>query len=604
MSKISGFVVVFILTLSVMTAEAAQLSVRSFAPDYADLTASVSPRLDLNGRPCALIAVELPVPDCTFQGNIVGDTQYMGSLYRVYVTEGTKMIQILCPYCEPLMVDLVDADGNVGVASKVTYRLALDGYENAYPGATVPKPTGPNGNYLTLNITPKNNVVAKINGEMQQVDNGEVMTFLNAGTYTISVEAPGYESYSSDVTIDDSAKKKLDINLQSIKAKLTVSSTTEGATIYINDKERGIGSVTLELMPGKYILEGRKESHRPHAEEITLANRERRTVTLPALTPIYGALDVSYKPIDATVTVDNKQVGTTPLLLRDILIGKHKVTVSKSGYESFTTTVNVTEGETAILSGSLSERVLFPPREITKKYQRIVSASEGLCYVMLDDKYGFINLAGDVVIPLKYDDARSFSEGVAAVKLNGKWGYINKSDEVVIPFTYDSTLSFNEGLAWVRLNGKYGFINKLNEVVIPIKYQNARSSREGLVPVKLIGNWGFINKSDEMIIPFKYKETWGFYDGLARVKVNDKWGYINKSDEVVIPLKYEDAGNFIEGLAPVKLNGKWGYINQSDEVVIPFDFDKADPFYNNEPASVKLNGKWFKIDKQGNFTTD
>lgn len=64
-------------------------------------------------------------------------------------------------------------------------------------------------------------------------------------------------------------------------------------------------------------------------------------------------------------------------------------------------------------------------------------------------KYGFIDMYGKEVIPVKYNWADGFDEGLAAVRLDKKFGFINQKGEEVIPFIYSSTGSFHEGLAAV-----------------------------------------------------------------------------------------------------------------------------------------------------------
>ncbi|QZY57530.1 WG repeat-containing protein [Crassaminicella profunda] len=52
--------------------------------------------------------------------------------------------------------------------------------------------------------------------------------------------------------------------------------------------------------------------------------------------------------------------------------------------------------------------------------------------IKLDDKYGFINKEGKLIIKAEYDKVRSFSEGLAPVKINGRWGYIDKNGEKIL----------------------------------------------------------------------------------------------------------------------------------------------------------------------------
>ena len=95
-------------------------------------------------------------------------------------------------------------------------------------------------------------------------------------------------------------------------------------------------------------------------------------------------------------------------------------------------------------------------------YEFVDGYVEELARVLLNDKWGFIDKSGTLVIPCKYDDSGSFSEGLAEVKLNGKSGFIDKSGTLVIPCKYDDASFFREGLAGVKLNHKWGFIDKSN----------------------------------------------------------------------------------------------------------------------------------------------
>lgn len=74
------------------------------------------------------------------------------------------------------------------------------------------------------------------------------------------------------------------------------------------------------------------------------------------------------------------------------------------------------------------------------------------------DKYGYINLKGEMVIPPKYEKAFYFNEGVAVVRILDKWGYIDKRNQWVIPVRYKSASNFQDGMAKVVQNDKYGYI--------------------------------------------------------------------------------------------------------------------------------------------------
>ncbi|HPF56020.1 MAG TPA: WG repeat-containing protein, partial [Clostridiales bacterium] len=96
-----------------------------------------------------------------------------------------------------------------------------------------------------------------------------------------------------------------------------------------------------------------------------------------------------------------------------------------------------------------------------------------------------------------YDEVRNFSDGLAAVCINDKWGYIDKTGKVVVPIKYgfvgssyslydgDQDGDFSCGLAMVRMNGKYGYIDKTGKEVVPLKYDNEYKFCEGMAAVCL-----------------------------------------------------------------------------------------------------------------------
>jgi len=59
------------------------------------------------------------------------------------------------------------------------------------------------------------------------------------------------------------------------------------------------------------------------------------------------------------------------------------------------------------------------------------------------------------------------------IKRNGKYGFIDKAGNEVIPCQYEKSGVFSDGRAWIRVGAKYGYIDQSGQVVIPCKYDEA-----------------------------------------------------------------------------------------------------------------------------------
>ncbi|HYG80048.1 MAG TPA: WG repeat-containing protein, partial [Pyrinomonadaceae bacterium] len=205
-------------------------------------------------------------------------------------------------------------------------------------------------------------------------------------------------------------------------------------------------------------------------------------------------------------------------------------------------------------------RVVIPPR-----FERVSDFYEGLAWaeekMWLDGPRGFIDKTGKFVIPLgEQSDVPRFSEGLAAVAFGPGYGYIDKEGRTIIGARFSCAGDFSEGLAWVHMrDGKAGFIDKTGEFVIgPDKYDLSDDSNfsEGLAAVRLKRQAGYIDRTGRMVIRLQFYRAHPFADGMARVEFEGKNGYIDKSGRLVIKPQYEFAQDFSEGLAAVEVRGK------------------------------------------------
>lgn len=567
-----------LLTLAGAASSAAQKAVvEGFEASDKDSTAQQYARFDLHGRKCAVVKVRVISDGVAFKGNLIGEPVEKPDEHWVYLTEGTKFMQILSSSFLPFMYNFPEP-----LQGGVTYVLTLRSPESAPSRA----------NYLVLTVTPSSARVI-IDGKERRVDNGVASVRLNDGPHAYRVEALGYATQEGTVTMDG---KKLSQNVELVANMFTLNITTatRGTEIYVNGELKGTDSWSGLLAPDTYVVEGRLAYHRTNTQKITITKGHDQALAIPALEHTLGTLNIDYDPVGAAVSIDDSIAGTTPLIVHNLQTGPHKVVISLPGYTPEILTTTVTESNTTILSGTIF-RAPDPTADdiaLTKEYNIFTNFSTGKSGYAYDD---------EVVINAKFDEANEFAEGLAGVKIDGLYGFIDKSGELVIPANYENINgAFQEGLAAVMLNGKWGFIDKTGYMVIPAKYDSISYFSEGLAPVSVNDKWGYIDKIESMVIPAKYDFAVSFSEGLAAVIVNDKCGYIDRYDNLVIPAKYDAASLFSEGLASVMINDKYGFIDKTGNMIIPTIYDSALLFIDGM-AGVKINDKWGFIDKTGEF---
>jgi hypothetical protein len=124
-----------------------------------------------------------------------------------------------------------------------------------------------------------------------------------------------------------------------------------------------------------------------------------------------------------------------------------------------------------------------------------------------EEKWGFIDLSGKIIIEQKYGYVFPFSNGLAIVKKqaypHGGLKLINIKNEVQHELNYIDIFPFQEELACVlqNVNGKklWGFIDKTNQVVIEPQFDLPANFNNGLALVIKAGKKMYINTRGKII---------------------------------------------------------------------------------------------------------
>lgn len=213
--------------------------------------------------------------------------------------------------------------------------------------------------------------------------------------------------------------------------------------------------------------------------------------------------------------------------------------------------------------------------------------------------WGYADLTGNLVIPIKYHDANFFSEELGRVRSNGLYGFIDPAGKTIIPHIYINASDFSDGLALVTdTNNVQHFINHEGQIALELPEQIALAEPfiHGLSKVSRF-------KLERQVIKEKGKGKSKAFIPAETIKENSTYtmGYMNTEGKIVIEPLYDDLSDFdSSGLARFVKNGKMGLLDKEGKIILKETFLYIGPFSENLALAregnlygyINRKGKW------------
>ena len=206
----------------------------------------------------------------------------------------------------------------------------------------------------------------------------------------------------------------------------------------------------------------------------------------------------------------------------------------------------------------------------------------------------------------QFDEVKYFSEGLAPVRKDDKWGYVNGNGEMVIPFLYDDADLFQDGFARVGLKSpggsdQYAYINKIGQYVIgPLKaevYYNG----EGKFRVSQENKTSLLDQNGKILLQCPGLWDGNFNDDMGIVYLNNQFGYIDKTGSLAILPQFDYAAEFNASRAIIAINNLYGLINKDGNIVIQPVYHSMEQVTDNIFRVGNEQEKFGLIDKNGNM---
>lgn len=188
------------------------------------------------------------------------------------------------------------------------------------------------------------------------------------------------------------------------------------------------------------------------------------------------------------------------------------------------------------------------------------------------------------------------------ITINDKIGFTDTSGKIIIQVLYDEADDFAEGLCLVQLNDSVCFINKENSVFLNRYFQDALPFYNGLAAVKQKQNWYFINRMGERLSDYM-EEINPLSDQVYVCKKNNLYGTYTIFGEPELPFVYEKLGDFKNGCAYYQKKNAYGFVTKN-RYVHPAEFDWISDFNGAQQAVYKKGSTFGIINIKGNKLLD
>lgn len=189
-----------------------------------------------------------------------------------------------------------------------------------------------------------------------------------------------------------------------------------------------------------------------------------------------------------------------------------------------------------------------------------------------NERIGFADTTGKIIIDPMYDEVNDFKEGLSIVHKNDSVYFINKENVNTIGRIFVDALPFRNGLAPVKVNNTWFLIDRLGEIKSEA-FDEINELSEDLYIVKQTNVYGAIDEYAQKIYPCKFDKLGDFKNSCAYYQLEGKYGFITKSGYLHKP-EFEWISDFsANGLAIYKLNNKFGLVRNNGKILLEPNYD-------------------------------
>jgi len=207
---------------------------------------------------------------------------------------------------------------------------------------------------VRFEVTPANAEVAITGGFSHQLGGRYLML---PGQYKAALTADGFEPLTQSFEVVDDPDQTLSISLTPLPGILTIQTRPEVAAMVLVDQiEVGTTPLKIDSVPaGLHDVRIIPERYFQIDTDIDISGQRIEQTLTADLMPAWAEISLATMPADATITIDDEAVGTTPVTF-EALDGERRLKVSKFGYKSVESILRVEAGVSQQLPDLILEK--------------------------------------------------------------------------------------------------------------------------------------------------------------------------------------------------------------------------------------------------------
>lgn len=204
---------------------------------------------------------------------------------------------------------------------------------------------------ITVTTKPEDGATITLNGKVLNQKTPYVNDMIAAGQYDIIVSKERYKTVTETVNIADGDNKNLEITLPIDVATITITAD-EQTDVYVDGNLMNRGTWSGELYSGSHDIVCKKQYYYDAIQTITVEAETPASYNLN-LNPINGKINIMSEPTGATVYIDNKEYGVTPLETDSLIIGPHELKIEKGIWRTLKKQIFLEDGKILTLNETL-----------------------------------------------------------------------------------------------------------------------------------------------------------------------------------------------------------------------------------------------------------